>query len=91
MPPKPMLAMPRVNSTCWFASADSSRNGLASGSRGTNGTNSRTISAVARAMPPTAANATGQPNWLPAQVPSGAPSKIATVRPIITRATARAR
>ena len=80
-----------VTSTRCFTSADSSLNGLAWASNGCTGTHNRMSSAVNSAITPTPAKAICQPKTLPAQVPSGAPIKIATVSPNITREIARAR
>ncbi|MCY1539991.1 hypothetical protein D9M68_756050 [compost metagenome] len=86
-----MAPMPSVSHTCLLRSAPSSRSGLASAGAAMAGSSRWIMPAASRAMPPTSTKAARQPNSCPSQAASGTPSSVASVRPVITRPTARAR
>ena len=84
-PPKPMAPMPSVSHTCGRASAPSSRSGLAPWGAGESGTPQRSSTQASAAMAPTNTNAARQPQCWPSQAAMGTPTKVALVRPSITR------
>ncbi len=90
-PPKPTAPTSRVSQTCGSRSADSSWRGLAPSWASTRGTSSSIATRVSTPITTTVAYVLRQPSHCPSSVVSGTPTTLATVRPIIVIATARAR
>ncbi len=80
--------MPSVNQTCLRLKAPSSRIGLAPSCTLSFGRKSQIRTTVSAPMKPTAPKAMRQLRACPNQVATGVPMRVATVRPIMTRATA---